>query len=202
MQMRANGGYSDDGDRTIEMCLKAEQEGYSPIGVTDGGGQISWSRKMIKQLKRTILVGQNKHWLEAVQKINPKIQIIHIIQNEYRKEVYIMYRLIKDKGNNSNVIIENLDTHAQLNLGRLSMNILSTLEREEDLTFGEKGRLQYKDKWEVNIKSTTAKELSAKAMRMSKPIRDQSKKATEEKRKEVNKQIDAIDVLLGLASYK
>ena len=79
MQMRANGGYSDDGDRTIEMCLKAEQEGYSPIGVTDGGGQISWSRKMIKQLKRTILVGQNKHWLEAVQKINPKIQIIHII---------------------------------------------------------------------------------------------------------------------------
>ena len=113
-----------------------------------------------------------------------------------------MYRLIKDKGNNSNVIIENLDTHAQLNLGRLSMDILSILEREEELTFGEGGKLQYKDKWEVNIKSTTAEELSRKAMRMSKPIRDQSKKATKEKKKEANKQIDAMDVLLGLASYK
>ena len=112
-----------------------------------------------------------------------------------------MYRLIKDKGNNSNVIIENLDTHAQLNLGRLSMDILSILEREEDLTFGEGGKLQYKDKWEVNIESTTAEDLSRKAMRMSKPIRDQSKKATEEKKKEANKQIDALDVLLGLANY-
>ena len=78
MQMRAWNGYDDDGDRTIEMCWKAEQAGYSPIGVTDGGGQISWSKDKIKQLRRTILVGQRSHWLEAVQKINPKIQIIVI----------------------------------------------------------------------------------------------------------------------------
>ena len=78
MQMRASAGYSDDGDRTIEMCLKAEQEGYSPIGVTDGGGQISWSKDMIKKLSRTVLVGQNEHWLKTVQKINPKIQTICI----------------------------------------------------------------------------------------------------------------------------
>lgn len=110
-----------------------------------------------------------------------------------------MYRLLKEKGNNSNVIIENFDTHAQLNLGRLSMDILATLEREEDLTFGERGRLQYKDKWEVNIKSTTAEELSRKAMRMSKPIRDQRKHKEEPKKS--NKQIDAIDVLLGLTNY-
>lgn len=76
MQMRASSGYNDDGDRTIELCLKAEQQGYSPIGVTDGGGQISWSRDMIKQLQRTILVGPRENWLKAVQKINPKIQII------------------------------------------------------------------------------------------------------------------------------
>ena len=72
----ASSGYDDDGDRTIELCLKAEKQGYSPIGVTDGGGQISWSRDMIKQLQRTILVGQRESWLKAVQKINPKIQII------------------------------------------------------------------------------------------------------------------------------
>ena len=76
MPVYANSGYDDDGDRTIELCLKAEKQGYSPIGVTDGGGQISWSRDMIKQLQRTILVGQREGWLKAVQKINPKIQII------------------------------------------------------------------------------------------------------------------------------
>ena len=76
MPILANSGYDDDGDRTIELCLKAEKQGYSPIGVTDGGGQISWSRDMIKQLQRTILVGQRESWLKAVQKINPKIQII------------------------------------------------------------------------------------------------------------------------------
>lgn len=76
MPVYASSGYDDDGDRTIELCWKAEQQGYSPIGVTDGGGQISWSRDMIKQLRRTILVGQRENWLKAVQKINPKIQII------------------------------------------------------------------------------------------------------------------------------
>lgn len=78
MPVHANCGYGDDGDRTIELCWKAEQAGYSPIGITDGGGTISWSRKMIKELKRTILVGQNKNWLEAIQSINPNIQILDI----------------------------------------------------------------------------------------------------------------------------
>ena len=76
MNIHASNGYDDDGDRTIELCYKAEQQGYSPIGITDGGGQISWSKGMIKQLRRTILVGQNERWLKEVQKINPKIQII------------------------------------------------------------------------------------------------------------------------------
>ena len=78
MPVHANNGYNDDGDRTIELCYLAEQLGYSPIGVTDGGGCISWSVDMIKQLKRTVLVGQNGHWLEQVKKINPKIQILVI----------------------------------------------------------------------------------------------------------------------------
>ena len=77
MKISADSGYSDDGDRTIEMCFKAEQAGYSPIGVTDGGGRISWSVDMIKQLKRTVLVGHSKRWLDGVKKINPNIQIIY-----------------------------------------------------------------------------------------------------------------------------
>ena len=78
MPIHANNGYSDDGDRTIELCYLAEQQGYSPIGITDGGGRISWSVDMIKQLKRTVLVGQNGRWLEQVKKINPRIQILVI----------------------------------------------------------------------------------------------------------------------------
>lgn len=78
MKVHADSGYGDDGDRTIEMCWKAEQLGYSPIGVTDGGGKISWSKDMIKQLKRTVLVGDNKEWLEAVKAINPKVQILDV----------------------------------------------------------------------------------------------------------------------------
>lgn len=78
MPVHADSGYSDDGDRTIELCWQAEQLGYSPIGVTDGGGQISWSKDKLKQLRRTVLVGQNKWWLEDAQKINPKVQILDI----------------------------------------------------------------------------------------------------------------------------
>ena len=78
MPVYANSGYSDDGDRTIELCWEAEQQGYSPIGVTDGGGQISWSRDKLKQLKRTVLVGDSLEWLEEAKAINPKIQILDI----------------------------------------------------------------------------------------------------------------------------
>ena len=77
MHIMADSGYSDDGDRTIELCWKAEQAGYSPIGITDGGGCLSWSTDMLKQLKRTVFVGHSKRWLLAVQKVNPNIQIIY-----------------------------------------------------------------------------------------------------------------------------
>lgn len=111
-----------------------------------------------------------------------------------------MYRLLKEKGNNLNVILENIYTRAQLNLGRLTIDMLTLLETKEGMTFGEGGTTQLKDEWNFNISEETAKELSAKAMRMSKPIRDQ-RKHKEEQPKKNNKEIDALDVLLGLANY-
>lgn len=111
-----------------------------------------------------------------------------------------MYRLMKENGNNSNILIENEDTHAQINLGRLSMDILSILEVEEDISFGEDGLVTLTEKWDLMIKPSTVEILSKKAMRMSPP---KMKKQTEEqKRKELNKSVDAMDVLLGLANYK
>lgn len=111
-----------------------------------------------------------------------------------------MYRLLKEKGNNLNVILENVDTRAQLNLGRLTIDVLTLLETKEGMTFGEGGTTQLKDEWNFSISEETATELSAKAMRMSKPIRDQ-RKHKEEQPKKNNKEIDAMDVLLGLANY-
>ncbi len=76
LPIHASSGYDDDGDRTIELCWQAEQKGYSPIGVTDGGGSLSWSKDKLKQLKRTVLVGQNGYWLNRCKEINPNIQIL------------------------------------------------------------------------------------------------------------------------------
>ena len=77
MPVYANSGYSDDGDRVIELCLAAEKQGYSPIGVTDGGGGI-YEPDVLKQLKRTVLVGNCKAWLKKAKEINPRIEIIDI----------------------------------------------------------------------------------------------------------------------------
>ena len=77
MSVYASSGYSDDGDRTIELCLKAEEKGFTPIGVTDGGGGI-YKPEILKKLTRTVLVGNNKRWLEKAREINPRIQTIGI----------------------------------------------------------------------------------------------------------------------------
>ena len=77
MPVWASSGYSDDGDRVIELCLAAEKQGYSPIGVTDGGGGI-YEPEVLKQLKRTVLVGNSKSWLRKAKEINPRIETIDI----------------------------------------------------------------------------------------------------------------------------
>ena len=112
-----------------------------------------------------------------------------------------MYRVLKEKGNNVSITLENTETKASIIIGRLSMDIRSLLEKEEGIHFGDSDdEIKLKDKWELTIKDETAKELSAKAMRMSKPVRDQSKKSEQVLKKD-NKSIDAMDVLLGLANY-
>lgn len=77
MPVHASSGYDDDGDRVIELCLEAEEKGYSPIGVTDGGGCID-RPDILKKLTRTVLVGSNKAWLEKAKTINPRVQILDV----------------------------------------------------------------------------------------------------------------------------
>lgn len=77
MPVYASSGYSDDGDRVIELCLEAEKKGFSPIGVTDGGGGVYYP-EILKQLQRTVFVSPSKSWLEEVRKINPRVQTLDV----------------------------------------------------------------------------------------------------------------------------
>lgn len=109
-----------------------------------------------------------------------------------------MYRLLKDKGNNSNLVLENMDTRTNLIIGKLTMNILSLLEEKEGIRFGDLDEeINLKNSWDIHISEETGKEIANKAMTMHKPVRDQRKVQI----KKDNKTIDAMDVLLGLASY-
>lgn len=79
MPVQASSGYSDDGDRVIALCQKAEEKGFSPIGVTDGGGGV-YEPDILKKLTRTVLVvpSHESGWIRKVKEINPRIQIIEV----------------------------------------------------------------------------------------------------------------------------
>lgn len=112
-----------------------------------------------------------------------------------------MYRVIKEAGNNQNLFLENTDTKAQLNLGRVSVEILHILEKDGH-SFGGSD-IQYKDAWNLTVSDSTKAELERKAYKISRPVKS-DKTATvvpTPEPKKVNKNIDAMDVLLGLASY-
>lgn len=112
-----------------------------------------------------------------------------------RKELISMYKVLKEKGNNMNITLENIETKASIIIGRTTMDILRILD-EAGHKIGDDG-IALRDKWELIVDEDTGKELASKAMTMSKPIRDQRKI----KPKKDNKHIDAMDVLLGLANY-
>lgn len=107
-----------------------------------------------------------------------------------------MYKVLKDSGNNANIIIENTETKRIVNIGRITMDILKILD-DAGHKIGDDGT-GLRDRWELEVSEEVGKTLARKAMVMTKPVRDQSKK---EKPKKDNKHIDAMDVLLGLANY-
>lgn len=83
MPVHASGGYDDDCFRTLELCLKAEQAGYSPIGVTDGGG--CWdgrTKELAQKLKRTIIVSSYKSWINFIKRSNPGLDVIDVNLDE------------------------------------------------------------------------------------------------------------------------
>lgn len=109
----------------------------------------------------------------------------------------MLYRVVKDKGVGANITLMNMDTGATLMIGRASVEIFHILE-EAGYTFGREDKdIKVNEPWSLDVDSTIAKMLQETAFKMRKPNR--IKRDIPEKK--TNKEIDAMDVLLGLANY-
>ena len=113
-----------------------------------------------------------------------------------------MYKVVKEMGNAENVYLQNTDTMAEINLGRITAGIMNALRKDgyEFETVDEKeGRITLKEKWTLKVSDEVKDELRKLAMPMKKPIRDQRKVKPEEEKKEVKQPVDLLDIIYGLA---
>ena len=101
-----------------------------------------------------------------------------------------MYRVFKPEGYDKNVTVENTDTYSSIMIGKLSPTITKILDDA-----GYTDIPSTPDEWSFEVNEECAKALASLAMRMKKPIRDQSKKATEEKI--MSKTNDVFDQIFG-----
>lgn len=122
-----------------------------------------------------------------------------------------MFQLLKDRGNNINLTLYDTTTCTYFNIGRLNMSILTILE-EEGFKFNSEGieGLSLVDTWELNISEETAKRLKKTTLpnlklKPGETIGDMVDREYEEKlkkeKRDANLKIDAMDVILGIASY-
>jgi len=107
------------------------------------------------------------------------------------------YKLLKTKGHNGNISVENTETKANIIIGRLSPTIASILEKTGGYEIGT-APCTYVDEWNIDITDELAQELAHTTMTMSKPFRDQSKKAkTTKATSGASEQVDAFDLIFG-----
>lgn len=115
------------------------------------------------------------------------------------------FKLTKNKGDNANVTLFN-SAGSSLVLGRLSIPMIDALKKDgytlkcsDDLD--DKKTLDITAEWSLEITEETAKVLQAEAFKIHRPVKDTRPQPTNESTKVDTKKIDAMDVLLGLASY-
>lgn len=107
-----------------------------------------------------------------------------------------MYKVVKEMGNTENIYLQNTDTMAEVNLGRITPTICRILEKD-GYSLGEiytGTAVTLKEKWSLTVSNEVKDELRKLAMPMKKPVRDQSKK--EKPKKEI---VDVLDIIYGLA---
>ena len=115
-----------------------------------------------------------------------------------------MYRINKDKGNNQNIMLTNVETKASVMIGKLSMAIMGVLEKEVEFDESKEHTIKLKDKWDFTVSDETGKELASMASPIKKPIRNQSKTASEQtqsvqrkKTKSGREVVDVFDLIFG-----
>ena len=82
-----------------------------------------------------------------------------------------MYRISKDKGNNQNITLTNVETKASVIIGKLTMSIMRILEKEVEFDESKEDTIKLKDKWDFTISDEAGKELSKMASPIKRPVR-------------------------------
>jgi hypothetical protein len=106
-----------------------------------------------------------------------------------------MYRVLKAQGVGANVVVENTDTKANVIIGRLNTDIVNTIveHQEEGYTIPE-----YDSIWNIEVNNDCAKALASMAMKMKKPIRNQSKKTKDTPKGKIGVEVDAFDLIFNI----
>lgn len=115
-----------------------------------------------------------------------------------------MYRISKDRGNNQNITLTNVETKASVIIGKLNMAIMGVLEKEVEFDESKEHTIKLKDKWDFAISDEAGKELASMASPIKKPIRNQSKTTSEQtqpiqkhKTKSGKEVVDVFDLIFG-----
>ena len=82
-----------------------------------------------------------------------------------------MYRINKDKGNNQNITLTNVETKASVMIGKLTMAIMGVLEKEVEFDESKEHTIKLKDKWDFSISDEAGKELAKMASPIKRPVR-------------------------------
>ena len=109
-----------------------------------------------------------------------------------------MYRVSKEPGATENVYLQNTDTMAEINLGRVTPGLLRILEIDGYKFDSTDDALTLKEKWTLKVSEEVKEQLRKLAMPMKKPIRDQRKVKPQEEKKETKQPVDLLDIIYGL----
>ena len=110
-----------------------------------------------------------------------------------------MYRVNKEPGASENVYLQNTDTMAEINLGRITPGLLRILEIDGYKFDSTDDSITLKEKWTLKVSEEVQEQLRKLAMPMKKPIRDQRKVKPQEEKKETKQPVDILDIIYGLA---
>ena len=113
-----------------------------------------------------------------------------------------MYRINKDKGNNQVITLTNIETKASVIIGRLSVTIMDILKEDDTFREAVETKSIIAESWDFTISDEIGKKLAKTTFKIEKPERHApTSDSIESLKKKVNKTIDAMDVLLGIAQY-